>query len=356
MMLRRLGVQQPRSSRAAAGAQQGHPQHRPQRRLRALDHSNEHLHDDRAAGADLDTEWQVGRCAALGCRPAPSAAGPPAGIHSLPRCKLGFILLPSTQEFVRPHARPAPFHASSSPAPPSTPSWVSYERSSPARPQPAAAAAEDWDFNDDLTSNLPVNEAAAMPSIWTLTDAPGLDMFQSRSWRDLTEVRGEGARSCPSHNRRHRRTAPARHHQLTGPLRNRAQVFVILFGVGDRDQEGIYSLRALSQEGLPRETIIAFESEEDAQRYAGLLEATMEHVPNVCSIPPQELLDFCSDAGYSCRWATRPASAAAAPPRPPAAAPFAWAQALPELAHRPPAAPRQPHLRAPCSMLHAAAT
>lgn len=81
------------------------------------------------------------------------------------------------------------------------------------------------------------------------------------------------------------------------------QVFVILFGVGERDQEGIYSLRALSQDGLPRETIIAFESEEDAQRYAGLLEATMEHVPNVCSIPPQELLDFCTDAGYSCRCA-----------------------------------------------------
>jgi hypothetical protein len=73
--------------------------------------------------------------------------------------------------------------------------------------------------------------------------------------------------------------------------------------VGERDQEGIYSLRALSQDGLPRETIIAFESEEDAQRYAGLLEATMEHVPNVCSIPPQELLDFCTDAGYSCRCA-----------------------------------------------------
>lgn len=32
-------------------------------------------------------------------------------------------------------------------------------------------------------------------------------------------------------------------------------------------------------------------------RYAGLLEATMDHTPNVCSIPPRELLDFCVDQG-----------------------------------------------------------
>lgn len=32
-------------------------------------------------------------------------------------------------------------------------------------------------------------------------------------------------------------------------------------------------------------------------RYAGLLEATMDHAPNVCSIPPHELLDFCVDHG-----------------------------------------------------------
>lgn len=38
-----------------------------------------------------------------------------------------------------------------------------------------------------------------------------------------------------------------------------------------------------------------------ACRYAALLEATMEHCPHVCSIPPAELMAFCSDSGYRCR-------------------------------------------------------
>jgi hypothetical protein len=45
------------------------------------------------------------------------------------------------------------------------------------------------------------------------------------------------------------------------------QVYVILFGVGQKHtSEGIYSLRGLTPEGLPLETIIAFECEEDAER------------------------------------------------------------------------------------------
>lgn len=47
---------------------------------------------------------------------------------------------------------------------------------------------------------------------------------------------------------------------------SRMQVFVILFGVGERDVEGIYSLREVTEEGMPQETIVAFESEEDALR------------------------------------------------------------------------------------------
>lgn len=27
----------------------------------------------------------------------------------------------------------------------------------------------------------------------------------------------------------------------------------------------------------------------------------MEHTPNVCSIPPRELLNFCFDQAYACR-------------------------------------------------------
>ena len=45
------------------------------------------------------------------------------------------------------------------------------------------------------------------------------------------------------------------------------QVYVILFGVGKSETEGIYSLRAVTgSDGLPVDTIIAFESGEDAQR------------------------------------------------------------------------------------------
>lgn len=80
------------------------------------------------------------------------------------------------------------------------------------------------------------------------------------------------------------------------------QVYVILFGVGRTATEGIYSLRALTQEeGLPQDTVVAFESQDDAERYAALLEATMDHTPSVCPIDPQELLEFCLESGYSCR-------------------------------------------------------
>lgn len=46
------------------------------------------------------------------------------------------------------------------------------------------------------------------------------------------------------------------------------RTFVILFGVGQGcDVEGIYSLRALTKDdGLPVETIVAFENEDDAER------------------------------------------------------------------------------------------
>ena len=48
---------------------------------------------------------------------------------------------------------------------------------------------------------------------------------------------------------------------------SRMQVFVILFGVGSTETEGIYSLRVISrEEGLPQDTIIAFSAKEDAER------------------------------------------------------------------------------------------
>lgn len=87
-------------------------------------------------------------------------------------------------------------------------------------------------------------------------------------------------------------------------IREIAQVFVILFGVGhtnQQEQEGIYSLRYQGPEGLPQETIIVFESQADAERYASMLEVMMTHTPHVCSIGAEDLVDFCVERGYRCR-------------------------------------------------------
>lgn len=81
------------------------------------------------------------------------------------------------------------------------------------------------------------------------------------------------------------------------------QVYVILFGVGKSETEGIYSLRAMSRaDGTPKDTIVAFEDLEDAQRYSTALEATgITHTPHCIPIDPTELQDFCVDSGYNVR-------------------------------------------------------
>eukprot|EP00891_Asterochloris_glomerata_P005461 jgi/Astpho2/5461/Aster-08000 len=86
------------------------------------------------------------------------------------------------------------------------------------------------------------------------------------------------------------------------PWSGLAEVHVILFGVDSGDAEGIYSLRALTDDDtVPTDTIVAFECLQDAERYATLLEATMSHKPDVVPISPAELREFCEDHGYNCR-------------------------------------------------------
>ena len=114
-------------------------------------------------------------------------------------------------------------------------------------------------------------------------------------------------------------------------------VYVILFGVGGAmGTEGIYALRAVvsdeeqqqqqqqqnatsssssspalpsldAEAPLPHDTIVAFEAEDDALRYASQLEAAGmdKHAPSVSAIDSAELLDFCSDAGYDARLEAR---------------------------------------------------
>jgi len=77
---------------------------------------------------------------------------------------------------------------------------------------------------------------------------------------------------------------------------------VLLFGVGEETTEGIYSLRSHCHEsGMHHETIICFESSEDAARFSGLLEASMPHVSTVHTIKSSELIQFCCNSGYDCR-------------------------------------------------------
>ncbi len=70
------------------------------------------------------------------------------------------------------------------------------------------------------------------------------------------------------------------------------QVWVLLFNA-NTDNEGIYTLEI---EG--KNIIVAFEQEDDAIRYAGLLEAQDFLSPTVESIDSEDLEEFCRDAGY----------------------------------------------------------
>lgn len=86
-----------------------------------------------------------------------------------------------------------------------------------------------------------------------------------------------------------------------------AEVHVIVFGYEGQDHHnGVYSHRATGMDGLPEDTIIAFESQDDAERYACMLEATMEpHAPRVMKLPAVDLADFCRETGYRGRLETR---------------------------------------------------
>lgn len=70
------------------------------------------------------------------------------------------------------------------------------------------------------------------------------------------------------------------------------QVWVLLFNA-NTDNEGIYTLEI---EG--NNIIVAFEQEDDAIRYAGLLEAQDFLSPTVESIDSKDLEEFCEEAGY----------------------------------------------------------
>lgn len=72
-------------------------------------------------------------------------------------------------------------------------------------------------------------------------------------------------------------------------------VHVLLFDAGT-DQEGIHSLEVNG-----RTLVLLFEERDDAERYAGLLEAQDFPVPTVEALDQREMELFCEQAGYEAR-------------------------------------------------------
>ncbi|XHX76112.1 MAG: DUF3110 domain-containing protein [Stenomitos frigidus ULC029] len=70
------------------------------------------------------------------------------------------------------------------------------------------------------------------------------------------------------------------------------QVFVLLFNAGT-DNEGIHTIRIGD-----RNLVLIFEQEDDATRYALLLEAQDFPVPTVERMAQADIEEFCESAGY----------------------------------------------------------
>jgi hypothetical protein len=73
------------------------------------------------------------------------------------------------------------------------------------------------------------------------------------------------------------------------------QVYVLLFNP-DTDNEGIHTIKMGASD-----LILMFEEEDDALRYAGLLEAQDFPVPSVVAVDREEIEEFCRGEGYECK-------------------------------------------------------
>jgi len=75
------------------------------------------------------------------------------------------------------------------------------------------------------------------------------------------------------------------------------RVFVLMFNAGT-DNEGIHSIRIGNAKGMGGEKILMFESEDDATRYALMLEAQDFAVPTVEMMNADDIREFCESTGY----------------------------------------------------------
>jgi hypothetical protein len=76
------------------------------------------------------------------------------------------------------------------------------------------------------------------------------------------------------------------------------QVYVLLYNVGTIN-EGIHTIQIGG-----KNMVLMFESEDDATRYAILLEAQDFLTPSVEKIDSQEIEDFCQETGYEFKLVT----------------------------------------------------
>lgn len=74
------------------------------------------------------------------------------------------------------------------------------------------------------------------------------------------------------------------------------RVFVLLFNAGT-ENEGIHTIRMGD-----RNLVLMFEAEDDATRYAMLLEAQDFPTPAVEAIDRDEIEAFCTSVGYDCKF------------------------------------------------------
>lgn len=84
------------------------------------------------------------------------------------------------------------------------------------------------------------------------------------------------------------------------------RVFVLLFNART-ENEGIHTLRIGD-----RNTVLMFESEDDATRFGVMLEAQDFPSPTVEALDEEEVKEFCQDADYD--WEFVPEGALALPP------------------------------------------
>ena len=75
------------------------------------------------------------------------------------------------------------------------------------------------------------------------------------------------------------------------------RVLVLIFNAGT-DNEGIHSIRISNAQGIEGNKILMFESEDDATRFALMLEAQDFAVPTVEMMNADDVKEFCESTGY----------------------------------------------------------